>query len=64
MTTTAETPAATQSDKEIVVPDIAEIDSRTIMRYEYGMKNFVLYDFSDKKESGIGRDGTSNPAMA
>lgn len=39
-TTTAEPPAATQSDKEIVVPDIAEIDSRTIMRYEYGMKNF------------------------
>lgn len=64
-TTAVTAVTAAASKAKVTVPTVAKIDSRTIMRYEYGMKNFknfVLYDFSDKKESGIGRDGTSNPA--
>lgn len=64
-TTAVTAVTAAASKAKVTVPTVAKIDSRTVMRYEYGMKNFknfVLYDFSDKKEVGIGRDGTSNPA--
>ena len=52
------------------VPVLKDVSYRTIMKYNYGTKNlklgsnkcYALYDFSDIKEAGIGRDGTAHPA--
>lgn len=49
------------------VPVLSNISNRSVITYPYGVKNFktskniVLYDFSDKKETGVSRDGTVNP---
>lgn len=66
-TTTAKTQEEPVEAKP--VPEVDGINARTILKYEYGVnnfkltgKNYILYDFSNKKDSGIGRDGTANPA--
>lgn len=54
----------------VTVPVLKDVSYRTIMKYNYGTKNlklgsnkcYALYDFSDIKEAGIGRDGTAHPA--
>lgn len=76
-TTTAKpttTPAKTTAQttpvpvvEEIDVPVLSSISNRSIINYTYGVENFktsknlVLYDFSDKKDAGISRDGTIHP---
>lgn len=69
-TTTAKTTAVTTTVpvvEEIDVPVLSNISNRSVINYTYGVKNFktsknlVLYDFSDKKDTGVSRDGTINP---
>lgn len=69
-TTTAKTTAVTTTVpvvEEINVPVLSGISNRSVINYTYGVKNFktsknfVLYDFSDKKDAGISRDDTIHP---
>ena len=67
-TTVTTKPAETVPVQNIKpVPVLSNISNRSIINYTYGVKNFktsknlVLYDFSDKKDTGVSRDGTINP---
>ena len=71
-TTTTKPPATTTTTQTTTVapkpvPTVEEITNRSIISYTYGVKNFktskifVLYDFSDKKDSGVSRKSTTNP---
>ena len=71
-TTTTKPPATTTTTQTTTVapkpvPTVEEITNRSIINYTYGVKNFktsknfVLYDFSDKKDAGVSRDGTTHP---
>ena len=66
-TTTTAKPQTTTATAN-PVPTIENIENRSIINYQRGKQNFkvtknlVLYDFSDKKDVGVSRDGTIHPA--